>query len=155
MNIYNSHQICISASLLICFVSSTCFAQLPVQSPADQSVTPRVLKVTRLPGNPIISPKSDPSIGTNINGPSLIRVPKWVVKPLGTYYLYFADHNGKYIRLAYANKLQGPWKIYTPGTLQLAQSFFTNHIASPDVIIDETKKQILKGIGICTIPQFM
>lgn len=144
MNIYNYHKISISATLLLCFVSSICFAQMPVQAPTGQSdaVLPRALKVTRLPVNPIISPQSDPSIGTNINGPSLIRVPKWIVKPIGSYYLYFADHNGKYIRLAYANKLQGPWKIYKPGTLQLSQSFFTNHIASPEVMIDETKKQI-------------
>jgi hypothetical protein len=65
-----------------------------------------------------------------------------VQKPLGAYYLYFADHNGKYIRLAYADKLQGPWKIYKPGTLLLSQSYFTNHIASPDVIVDNDSQQI-------------
>src|SRR5207249_6366426 len=83
-----------------------------------------------------------PSIGTNINGPSLIRVPGWVKKSLGKYYLYFADHNGKYIRLAYSDKLEGPWKICSPGTLQLSQSYFTDHIASPEVILDEGHKQI-------------
>lgn len=138
------YMLSLSAALLLCVVSSICIAQSPIQVPAGQSdaILPRALKVTRLPGNPIISPQSDPSIGTNINGPSLIRVPKWVMKPLGIYYLYFADHNGKYIRLAYADKLQGPWKIYKPGTLQLSQSYFTNHIASPEAIIDETKQQI-------------
>ena len=100
------------------------------------------LRATRLPGNPIITPQTDSSIGTNINGPSLIRVPKWVKNPLGKYYLYFADHNGKYIRLAYSDKLEGPWKVYKPGTLQLSQSYFTDHIASPDVIVDEEHKQI-------------
>src|SRR5207302_608173 len=59
---------------------------------ADAPPEPRV--VYRLPGNPIVSPKSDASIGTNINGPSLIRVPGWVPNPLGAYYLYFAAHNG-------------------------------------------------------------
>jgi hypothetical protein len=96
----------------------------------------------RLPGNPILTPQSDPSLGKNINGPSLIRVPAWVVKPLGAYYLYFADHRGKYIRLAYADTLTGPWKVYRPGTLQLAQSYFTDHIASPDVVVDNAHKQI-------------
>ena len=96
----------------------------------------------RLPGNPIVKPESDASIGTNINGPSLIRVPAWIAKPLGRYYLYFANHNGKYIRLAYADRLQGPWKIYEPGTLQLSQSFFTDHIASPEAIVDEASHQI-------------
>jgi hypothetical protein len=98
--------------------------------------------IVRLPGNPIITPQTDPSIGTNINGPSLIRVPKWVNQPLGKYYLYFADHNGKYIRLAYSDRLEGPWKVYKPGTLQLSQSYFTDHIASPEAIIDGEHKQI-------------
>ncbi|HLK59853.1 MAG TPA: hypothetical protein VKU00_25045 [Chthonomonadaceae bacterium] len=111
-------------------------------SPNPQEAGIQTLKVKRLSYNPIITPQSDPSIGTNINGPSLIRAPKWVEKPLGAYYLYFADHNGKYIRLAYADKLQGPWTIYKPGTLQLAQSHFTDHIASPEVLVDEQHRQI-------------
>ena len=41
--------------------------------------------------------------GGNITGPTLIRAPSWVAKPLGKYYLYFAHHSGKYIRLAYAD----------------------------------------------------
>jgi hypothetical protein len=106
------------------------------------SATEQLPGVRRLPGNPIISPTSDPSLGTNINGPSLIRVPAWVEKPLGKYYLYFADHNGKYIRLAYADRVEGPWKIHRPGTLQLSQSFFTDHIASPEVVVDDEKHQI-------------
>jgi hypothetical protein len=65
-----------------------------------------------------------------------------VEKPLGAYYLYFADHNGKYIRLAYADHPEGPWKVYKPGTLQLAQSFFSDHIASPEVVVEEGKQQI-------------
>jgi len=96
----------------------------------------------RLAGNPIITPATDPSIGTNINGPSMIRVPSWVRNPLGKYYLYFADHSGKYIRLAYADRVEGPWKVHAPGTLQLAQSHFSDHIASPDVVVDEERKQI-------------
>jgi hypothetical protein len=72
----------------------------------------------------------------------LIRVPKWVKNPLGKYYLYFADHRGKYIRLAYADRIQGPWKIHKAGTLQLSQSYFTDHIASPDVSVDDERKQI-------------
>jgi hypothetical protein len=103
---------------------------------------PGKLTVRRLAGNPIVTPASDPSIGANINGPSLIRVPAWVEKPLGAYYLYFADHNGKYIRLAYADRLEGPWRIHRPGTLRLADSHFTDHIASPEVLVDEERRQI-------------
>ena len=82
------------------------------------------MRVTRLHNAPIITPDLHPSIGHNIQGPSLIRVPDWVPEPLGTYYLYFADHKGRYIRLAYTDDLRGPWKIHPPGTLQLAESHF-------------------------------
>jgi hypothetical protein len=43
----------------------------------------------------------------NINGPSLVHVPAWIERPLGKYYLYFAHHGGKDIRLAYADILAG------------------------------------------------
>lgn len=114
----------------------------PVACKGEEAAAPARISVTRLAGNPIITPESDPAIGTNINGPSLIRVPKWIANPLGAYYLYFADHNGKYIRLAYADRLEGPWRIYRPGTLQLAQSFFTDHIASPEAVVDDERRQI-------------
>ena len=82
------------------------------------------VKVTRLLDRPIISPDTDPSIGSNIQGPSLIKVPDWVSDPLGKYYLYFADHKGQYIRLAYADEVTGPWKIHVPGSLRIEESFF-------------------------------
>src|SRR6188508_47660 len=44
----------------------------------------------RLPQNPIVTPSSSTTLGDNINGPSLIRVPFWIDKPLGRYYLYFS-----------------------------------------------------------------
>lgn len=97
----------------------------------------------RLAHNPIVTPELSSTLGDNINGPSLIRVPAWVEKPLGKYYLYFAHHQGKYIRLAYADQLEGPWKIYEPGTLHLDQvSLCHDHIASPDVHVDAEKRQI-------------
>jgi hypothetical protein len=86
--------------------------------------TPPGLRVRRLSGNPIVRPHMDDRIGANVQGPSLIRVPDWVCNPLGRYYLYFADHKGSYIRLAYADALEGPWRIYRPGALQLADSRF-------------------------------
>jgi hypothetical protein len=102
------------------------------------------VKVRRFAENPIIRPDMLPgSDGANINGPSLIRVPPWVADPLGKYYLYFAHHGGKYIRLAYADRLEGPWKIHLPGTLKLSQApGCTGHLASPDAIVDDQKKQI-------------
>jgi hypothetical protein len=98
----------------------------------------------RLPSNPIVTPASSPTLGDNINGPSLIRVPEWVERPLGRYYLYFAQHAGKFIRLAYADRLSGPWKIHEPGTLRLEQAPRCNdHIASPDMHVDSVRREIL------------
>jgi hypothetical protein len=98
----------------------------------------------RVGNSPIIVPEMSPSIGQNINGPSLIRVPDWVAHPLGRYYLYFAHHQGKYIRLAYADNLAGPWKIYEPGTLHIEQAVLCHdHIASPDVHVQAEKHRIL------------
>lgn len=82
------------------------------------------MRVQRLVDRPIISPDLHPSIGANIQGPSAIRVPDWIETRLGDYYLYFADHKGRYIRLAYADRLAGPWTIHPPGSLQLEQSCF-------------------------------
>ncbi|GGJ01309.1 hypothetical protein [Neoroseomonas lacus] len=79
---------------------------------------------TRLPGNPVIRPEMDARMGGNIQGPSVIRVPDWVRDPLGRYYLYFADHKGAYIRLAYADAPEGPWRVHGPGSLTLADSLF-------------------------------
>ncbi len=105
---------------------------------------PSTVRAVRFKENPIITPALLGAAGhANINGPSLIRVPSWVQKPLGKYYLYFADHGGKHIKLAYADDLHGPWKIHEGGTLQLMQATgCTSHIASPDVVIDEPNKQI-------------
>ncbi len=102
----------------------------------------RVWRAERLSCNPIIHPALDASIGDNINGPSLIRVPDWVERPLGRYYLYFAHHVGKHIRLAHADRLCGPWKVYTPGVLSLEDSFCTGHVASPDVHVDDERREI-------------
>ena len=100
--------------------------------------------VVRFPLNPILTPSSSATIGDNINGPSLIRVPDWVERPLGRYYLYFAHHAGKFIRLAYANQLSGPWTVYEPGTLRLEEArSCRDHVASPDVHVDETRREIL------------
>jgi hypothetical protein len=100
------------------------------------------MKIKRLPINPIIVPDMDARMGDNINGPSLIRVPDWIANPLGQYYLYFSHHGGKYIRLAYADNLTGPWSIHEPGVLDLCDSHFEHHIASPDVHVDHAERRI-------------
>ena len=117
------------------------------------------IEVSRLLDQPIICPDQDNRIGNNINGPSLIKVPNWVADPLGRYYLFFAHHMGKYIRMAFADTIEGPWEIYTAGVLDLENSLFEtedisssdeipenrnlySHIASPDVHVDHDNQQI-------------
>lgn len=139
--------------------------------PAEDAMGEPGIRVERLEVNPILTPASSTTLGDNINGPSVIRVPDWVAEPLGRYYLYFAHHKGKFIRLAYADDMAGPWTVHEPGTLTLEQSLFPSgtlglddipaenrkailewrgkgldllytHIASPDVVVDETRQEI-------------
>ncbi|MDZ4759949.1 MAG: hypothetical protein SGJ21_02615 [Alphaproteobacteria bacterium] len=98
--------------------------ELASASSIDARSGPARYVAVRVGNGPIVTPASDPSIGQNIQGPSLIRVPDWVENRLGRYYLYFADHKGRYIRLAYADKVEGPWKIHAPGALRLEQTRF-------------------------------
>ena len=97
----------------------------------------QTVRVERLADAPIIGPGLHPSIGENIQGPSLIRVPDWVADPLGAYYLYFADHKGRYIRLAYADDLRGPWRVHPPGSLQIGDSHF----------LTEPPRDLARGAG--------
>ncbi len=82
------------------------------------------LVATRLLDHPIIRPHMDRRMGGNINSPALIRMPDWAGARPGRYHLYFSDHKGRYIRLAYANALTGPWRMHGPGVLDVADSPF-------------------------------
>jgi len=107
-----------------------------------------------------------PDEGRNINGPSLIRVPDWIppearAHPDAVYYLYFADHGGKYIRLAWSADLEGPWVLHGTGALvppgqrgvlDLGEAdaidfgnglVIFDHVASPDVHVDGQRHRIV------------
>ncbi|MDY6839571.1 MAG: hypothetical protein SWH78_16520 [Thermodesulfobacteriota bacterium] len=128
------------ASLAICGYLFNCGRPEDVV-PATNAI--KEIVAVRCPHNPLVTFSSSKSLGKNINGPSVIRVPPWISNPLGKYYMYFAHHHGKLIRLAYADFLAGPWKIYEPGTLKLEQArAFKGHIASPDVYIDNERKEL-------------
>src|SRR5262245_34690252 len=124
---------------------------------AAQPVAPVTIRATRLPQNPLITLGSSKTLGDNINGPSIIRVPSWVDRPLGRYYMYFAHHMGAHIRMAYADAIAGPWHVYEPGVLQVKdtalyrpqpdppenlENFYT-HVASPEVYVDEANKRLI------------
>ena len=96
------------------------------------------MKIKRFDCNPIIHLGLSETLDGNINGPSLIEAPDW----LGKYYLYFAHHIGSFIRLAYSDRLEGPWSIYEPGTLHIEQSHCYNHVASPDIHVDDVRREI-------------
>ena len=117
-----------------------------------------MIEIIRIGENPIIHQDMHTSLGDNINGPSLIRVPDGVANPLGRYYLYFSHHKGQHIRLAYADHVEGPWTIHRGGVMPLTSSPFAQtkpdvpqpawavlqdtdglcpHLASPDVLILE------------------
>lgn len=115
------------------------------------------LEVGRLSQNPLITVKSSTSLGSNVNGPTVIRVPDWVPRPLGRYYMYFANHMGEFIRFAYADAVTGPWKIHEPGVVHVRdtamfrpqpdpretlEDFYT-HVASPEILIDHDRKRFL------------
>lgn len=91
----------------------------------------------------ILGPESDPSVGDNLNGATVIRVPDWVANPLGKYYLYFGHHRGQSIRLAYADHPEGLWTVHPPGCLNLTDvPQLYDHMASPEIVIDENNRQI-------------
>jgi len=117
-------------------------------------------------GNPIIEPSmfNNPDDGENINGPSLIRVPDWIptnrrAHPSAQYYLYFAHHSGDYIRMAWAANIEGPYTLYDDFTsrgdrgvldnnrrdieLNNGIRIEENHLASPDVIVDNENQRII------------
>jgi len=106
------------------------------------------------------------SEGENINGPSMIRIPDWI--PLenrtdssAVYYLYFAHHQGNYLRMAWSDDLLGPWHLYRTGSgfetgsrgvldlggddkIELGNGISVHkHIASPDAHVDDSNKQIV------------
>lgn len=86
--------------------------------------------------------------GRNINGPTVIKAPSWLKNAPGKYLMYFSHHTGSYIRMAYADKLTGPWKIYEGGVMDLAQitkaglSWGPDHVASPEIWIDNEHQEL-------------
>ncbi|MDF7798619.1 hypothetical protein P4C99_04045 [Pontiellaceae bacterium B1224] len=104
--------------------------------------------------------------GENINGPTVIRIPDWIpaderADPSAVYYVYFAHHDGEYIRMAWAAEIAGPWTLYDVGTgvalgdrgvLDLGGTTMdvgngivipNNHLASPNAHVDDENQRII------------
>ena len=116
--------------------------------------------VERFGVNPLITVDSSPSLGGNVNGATVIRVPDWVEHPLGRYYMYFANHVGDFIRLAYADDLTGPWRVHEPGVLHVRETAFYRpqpdpagpradfytHVASPEILVDHERRRLVMWV---------
>ena len=125
---------------------------VPARAQAAPPLNPR-----RLAANPLITVSSSASLGGNVNGATVIRVPSWVEKPLGKYYMYFANHMGEFVRLAYADAVTGPWTIHEPGVLHVkdtaffraqpdppeARADFYTHVASPEILVDQSRQRFV------------
>jgi hypothetical protein len=133
----------ISLTVVIVFTAVIGFsAETPDRGYAVRRLAPAPnIKITieRLAGGPIIYPGISSSIGQNIQGPSVIQVPDWVRNPLGKYYMYFAEHKGDRIKLAYSDDIAGPWKILDAGALKLENSTF---LTEAPVLTEEQKTSL-------------
>jgi hypothetical protein len=125
---------------------------------AQSRTSPAIaVSAQRFAQNPLVTLNSSATLGDNIDGPTVIRVPAWVNRPLGRYYMYFAHHMGHFIRIAYADAVTGPWTVYEPGVLPVAdtaffrpqpdppenlENFYT-HVASPEIYIDNDHRRLI------------
>ncbi|BCU03102.1 hypothetical protein [Pandoravirus japonicus] len=119
----------------------------------DEGIT-----AARLPDNPMVRPDMmQPACdgAYDSNYPTIIRAPHWVRPRLGNYYMYFSDHHGMFINMAYADRIGGPWRVHAPGTLTLEQVYVANNetfnlgnlsssteVASPEAYVDEANRRI-------------
>lgn len=123
--------------------------------PAYADATPRY-RVRRFAENPLITPSLTGVADDNINGPSVIRNPKWSGNGLGRYLMYFAHHEGKHIRLAHADNVCGPWRLHTAGVLPCESlPWRADHVASPDVHVDEAAREIRLYFHTPTAPMLL
>ena len=144
---------------------------------ADPDIRPFTGSVTRLSDTALIAADMftrdeiaglEPDALANINGPSVLRMPDWAAGAQATFHMYFAHHKGRSIRLAYADRLDGPWRMHPDPVMPLASSLFVPsdppfdpalpapdwvaglkgdylyaHVASPDVHIDAARRRIV------------
>lgn len=126
---------------------AACFLANLLLIPALHALDLAGITVHRCGDGPIIDARtpgwSTPADARNINGPTLVRMPDWASGRLGRWHLYFADHHGDHLRLAWADRPEGPWRIHGPGLLPLAEAGFDDHVASPEIVIDHVGRRIL------------
>ena len=111
-----------------------------------QSIPAFTGTVTRLTDTPLVAaemfPPSaiaglEPDALANINGPSVLRMPDWAAGKQAALHMYFGHHKGKSLRLAYADRLEGPWAMYPDPIIPLADSLFEPEDPPPDPALPE------------------
>lgn len=82
----------------------------------------------------------------NVNGPSVIEAPEWLPERPGRFHLYFAHHLGATIRVAFADRITGPWRVHPDGVLHVQDTPSVGilpHVASPDVHVDDANRRLI------------
>lgn len=101
------------------------------------------------------------SEGNDTAFPSVIRVPSWIATqdrpdPAANYYMYYGNHSGHYIRMKWAEALDGPWTEYDLGgtfnginrrgvfdsEADVTRETF-DHMSAPDVHVDDVNQRIV------------
>ena len=80
--------------------------------------------------------KWDPDSEENINGPTVVEAEFPLFSKLRLYLMYFGDHKGKYIKVAWAFSPMGPFRPVPLVRLLLLRDRFgerKGHVASPEV----------------------
>jgi hypothetical protein len=78
--------------------------------------------------------------------PSVIRTQPNLAQPLGRFYLYYAPHNAPGgICLAYADRLEGPWKEYEANPIirkDWPPHYSVAHVSGPEAIWNEQEHKL-------------
>ncbi|QHN71165.1 hypothetical protein [Mollivirus kamchatka] len=144
--------------VFVLFLSLGLFA-LSQASPTGPAGPSQGIKIKRFSTNPLFDfdDVQQPCDGEyDINFPTIIKTRRWMANRLGKYYMYFSDHHGLGIVVAYADDVKGPWTVRAPYTLTLKQVFEANgavynvsdlsykaEAASADIYVDDDNQQIL------------
>ena len=80
-------------------------------------------------------------------------VPSWLPERRSAFYLYFGHHSGEYIRLALADRVEGPWRLHHGAhVLSLSDAKGCDkHVDSPSVHVDEQRRRLLL-LFHCVVP---
>lgn len=89
--------------------------------------------------------------GVSMTESSVIKRPQWLRPsrsesglPARKYLLYFANHNGKTLRVATSDRADAGWRVHDKGVLNLeVDAACEKHVGSPDVHVDHLEKRII------------